>query len=97
MSKKRQSYSGEYKGKVALEALRGLKTLAQQSADTGVHANQIRLWKQQVQEGVASLFAQAKVPANTTADSSVVAQLYEEIGRMKMELSWLKKKHEAVD
>ena len=97
MSKKRQSYSGEYKGKVALEALRGLKTLAQISSETGVHANQIRKWKQQAQEGISGLFTQPRQSTGAAPDVAVVSQLYEEIGRMKMELDWLKKKHESID
>ena len=91
MSTKRQSYSGEYKGKIALEALREFKTLSQISSETGIHPNQIRQWKQHVHANVASLFTQARQAVATSDASAVLPQLYEEIGRLKMEMAWLKK------
>ena len=91
MSMKRQSYSGEYKGKIALEALKELKTLAQISSETGVHSNQVRQWKQQVKDGVASLFTQGVPKSCTEENCAKSAELYEEIGRMKIEINWLKK------
>ena len=86
---KRQSYSGEYKGKIALEALKELKTLAQISSETGVHSNQVRQWKQQVKDGVARLFTQGVPKSCTEENCAKSAELYEEIGRMKIEINWL--------
>ena len=60
MSPKRRQYSAEYKFKVALEAAKGSKTLAELSSATGVHANQISQWKAKLLDGGASLFQKAK-------------------------------------
>jgi len=56
MSKKRRRYSAEYKFKVALEAAKGTKTLAEIAGETGVHPNQISRWKSQLLEGGAHVF-----------------------------------------
>lgn len=91
MSEKRKSRSAEFKGKVALEALKGLKTVNELASEYGVHPVQISQWKKQLQEGVAGIFSrsQSKRPAE---EESLKAKLYEEIGRLKIELDWLKKK-----
>jgi transposase-like protein len=91
MSKKRRQYSSETKFKLALEAAKGSKTLAEISSDAGVHPNQISQWKSQLLDEGAGLFRR-------NPDKSVrelhqqEAELYEQIGRLKMELEWLKKK-----
>ena len=91
MSKKRRQYSSEYKFKLALEAAKGSKTLAQLSSDTGVHPNQISQWKAQLLDGGANLF-QHKPEQSLRELQQQEAELYEQIGRLKMELEWLKKK-----
>ncbi len=91
MSKKRRQYSSEYKFKLALEAAKGTKTLAELSSDTGVHPNQISQWKAQLLDGGAELFQ--RNPEQSLRDlQQQEAELYEQIGRLKMELEWLKKK-----
>ena len=91
MSKKRRQHSAEYKFKVALEAARGSKTLAELSSDTGVHANQISQWKSQLLEEGAGLFHRNGAKSLHEFQQQE-AELYEQIGRLKMELEWLKKK-----
>ena len=91
MSKKRRQYSSEYKFKLALEAAKGSKTLAQLSSDTGVHPNQISQWKAQLLDGGANLF-QRNPEQSLRELQQQEAELYEQIGRLKMELEWLKKK-----
>jgi putative transposase len=91
MSKKRRQYSAQYKFKIAMEAAKGQKTLSELSSETGIHPNQISSWKRQLLEEGADLFERNgtrkdKVPAEQEAE------LYEQIGRLKMELEWLKKK-----
>ena len=89
--KKRKIFSGEFKAKVALEAIRGLKTVNEIAQDFGVHPTQVGLWKQEVQEQAASLF-EVKRGAKPVDPSATPERLYAEIGRLKMELDWLKKK-----
>ena len=91
MSKKRRQYSGQYKFQVALEAAKGNKTLSELASETGVHPNQISSWKRQLLDEGGELFARnGGKPKPAEGEES--AALYEQIGRLKMELEWLKKK-----
>ena len=89
--KKRKIFSGEFKAKIALEAIRGLKTVNEIAQDFGVHPTQVGLWKKELQEQAASLF-EVKRGAKPVDPSATPERLYSEIGRLKMELDWLKKK-----
>jgi len=91
MARKRRSFSGAFKAKVALAACRGDKTTAQLAAEYEVHVGQITAWKKQLLEGVPELFedGRGKRGAEDTANDQ---ELYEQIGRLKMEVEWLKKK-----
>jgi putative transposase len=91
MTTKRRQYSAEFKFKVALEAAKGRKTLAELASEAQIHPNQISDWKRQLLEQGANLFRR-----NTTGQhrehETLQAELYEQIGRLKMELEWVKKK-----
>jgi transposase-like protein len=89
--KKRKVFGGEFKAKVALEAVRGLKTVNEIAQDFGVHPTQVGQWKRELQEQAGSLF-DAKRGAKPADESASPERLYSEIGRLKMELDWLKKK-----
>jgi transposase-like protein len=91
MSKKRRTFSDKFKAKVALEAVRGVKTLAQLAAEYQVHPNQISKWKKTLVSQASELFASEK---NSTArtEEEITAPLYEEIGRLRMDVRWLEKK-----
>lgn len=90
MSRKRRTFSAAFKAKVALAAAKGDKTTAQLASQYGVYANQISAWKKQLLSGAPQLFADGRRQAST--DSSQEEVLYEQIGRLKMEVEWLKKK-----
>jgi putative transposase len=90
MSRKRRSFSGAFKAKVAMAACRGEKTTAQLAAEFGVHAGQVTAWKKQLLEGVAGLFEDGRSKRAEEATNEEV--LFEQIGRLKMEVEWLKKK-----
>jgi transposase-like protein len=96
MSKRRRRYSAEYKFKVALEAARGAKTLAEIASETGVHPNQISQWKGQLLENGAHVFSSNGAQQQREVEK-LEAELYEQIGRLKMELEWLKKKAACFD
>jgi putative transposase len=91
MTRKRRSFSGAFKAKVALAACRGEKTTAQLASEFGVHAGQVAAWKKQLLEGAVGLFEDGR-GKRATADATSDEELYEQIGRLKMEVEWLKKK-----
>ena len=91
MERHRKKYSAEFKAKVALAAARGEKTLSQLAEQYSVHANQISKWKSQLLESVPDLFRDGR-QKKKEKDSIREEQLYEQIGRQKVELDWLKKK-----
>ena len=91
MARKRRSFSGAFKAKVALAACRGDKTTAQLAAEYEVHVGQITAWKKQLLEGAPELFADGR-SKRAVEDGADEAELYEQIGRLKMEVEWLKKK-----
>lgn len=88
---KRKNFSGEFKTKVALEAIRGIKTVNQIGQEFGVHPTQVGMWKKELQEQAPSLFDAKRGPKPVDPSASL-ERLYSEIGRLKMELDWLKKK-----
>ena len=90
-TKKRKVHLPEFKAKVGLEALRGVKTINEIAQDHGVHPVQVSQWKKEIQEQAKSLFEGKRGP-QPVADHSAPDRLYGEIGRLKMELDWLKKK-----
>jgi putative transposase len=91
MSRKRRVLGAALKAKVALAAVRGDKTTAQLASQFGVHTSQVTAWKKRLLEGVSELFADGR--KNRKDEPSVDEQeLYEQIGRLKMEVEWLKKK-----
>ena len=91
MARKRRSFGSSYKAKVALAACRGEKTTAQLAAEFGIHASQITAWKKQLLEGAAGLFEDGR-GKRAADDAANDQELYEQIGRLKMEVEWLKKK-----
>jgi putative transposase len=91
MTKKRQRRSAEFKFKVALEALKEQKTLSQLASEYEVHPTQITQWKKQLLDGGSGLFGQQRAHEQHE-QSAREAELFEQIGRLKMELEWLKKK-----
>ena len=87
----RKTFSGEFKARVALEAVRGVKTVNEIAQEFGVHPTQVGLWKKELQEQAGNLFETKRGPKPVDQSSSP-ERLYSEIGRLKMELDWLKKK-----
>lgn len=94
MSVKRKKYSPAEKAKIALEAIKGESTLAQISTKYGVHATQINKWKKQLMAHLPDAFSD-KDKQEKVAHNEEVAQLYEQIGRLKVENDFLKKKSEV--
>ena len=96
MSKKRRLFDAEYKFRVALEAAKGSKTVSQLANEHQIHPNQIRNWKRQLLEEGAGIFTR-NVDRKQREQEAQEAEFYEQIGRLKMELEWLKKKVARFD
>ena len=90
-TKKRNTHLPEFKAKVGLEAVRGVKTVNQIAQEFGVHPVQVGQWKREIQAQAKTLFEGKRGPQPIAAHSAP-DRLYGEIGRLKMELDWLKKK-----
>jgi len=89
MTRKRRSFSISFKAKVALAAARGDKSTAELASKFGIHTSQVTAWKKQLLAGAPELFADGRSrPAEASADEQ---ELHEQIGRLKMEVEWLKK------
>ena len=98
MAKKRKVHSGEFKAKVALAAVKEMETVSQLASHYGVHPSQIHQWKRQLVADAGGLFGDAGRPRKSESEEATrVPELYEQIGRLKMELEWLKKKVGAVE
>jgi transposase len=91
MSRKRKNYPAGFKARVALAAVKADKTVNELAGQFEVHPTQIHDWKKQLLGGAEQIFAN---PAKTMAADAEAqkAELFEQIGRLKMELEWLKKK-----
>jgi putative transposase len=90
MLQKRKQYKAQFKFQVALEALKGLKTVNQLASEHELHPNQVSHWKRQLLEEGASIFSNSSAQTQQVATQRE-AELYEQIGRLKMEVEWLKK------
>jgi putative transposase len=90
MKGKRTAHSDKFKAKIAIEALKGIKTLSELASEYKIHPNQISTWKRQLQMNAEELFSRGKSKSKT--EEELTAPLYEEIGRLKMDIKWLEKK-----
>jgi len=91
----RKSYDATFRAKVALEAVKGEKTLAELSSEFSVHANQIRNWRKQLLEMLPDLFTDRRKKRDKDSEE-LISELYRQIGQMKVELDWLKKKSQKL-
>src|SRR5512147_128927 len=87
----RKSFTAEFKAKVALEALRSEKTVNELAGAYEVHPNQVSNWKREAQAGLVDIFS-TKRGRQTVYDLAEQERLHSQIGRMQVELAWLKKK-----
>lgn len=93
MARKRRSFTPSFKAKVALEALKEVKTISEIAQKHKLHPTQINLWKKQLLDGAEEVFLDGRTKQQApVSDEPEAAELYEQIGRLKVQLEWLKKK-----
>lgn len=91
MNKQRNHYSADFKAKVALAAIKGQQTVNEIATRYSLHPNLVLQWKKQALEALPDAFSNRR--ARAAQDEEVLkAQLYQQIGQLKVELDWLKKK-----
>jgi transposase-like protein len=87
----RKSYTADFKARVALEAIKGERSISELASHYEVHPNQVTSWKKQLLEEMSGIFSD-KRKREKLAEEDDKSKLYEEIGRLKIEVDWLKKK-----
>jgi putative transposase len=91
MKNKRRNHAAQFKAKVALAAAKGDKTIAELAGEYEVHPNQITQWKKQLLESLPEIFSRRRQNEQHEQEE-LTAELYQQIGQLKVELDWLKKK-----
>ena len=89
--KRRRRFSAEFKARVAWEALKEQKTIAELAAEYEVHPSQITQWKKQLLDALPEVFSQRR-DQDRKRQEELTDRLYRQVGQLKVELDWLKKK-----
>ena len=92
----RKSYDSRLKVQVALEALKNHRTIAQIASEYGIHPNMVTQWKQRLLNELPDIFNN-KHQKNKQDNETLQAELYRQIGQLKVELDWLKKKSGIIN
>ena len=93
---KRRTHSPEFKARDAMEAISGRKTIQEIAADHAIHPIQVSQWKRQLLDGASELFTRGKQHKDTGESQAKEAELFQQIGRLQMELEWLTKKSQLL-
>ena len=91
MGKERKQYQAAFKSKVALEAIKGVRTVNEIATHYGVHPTQVAQWKKQALEHLQEAFSDGR-KRHERAEVELQSELYQQIGQLKVELDWVKKK-----
>ena len=86
----RRKLSPAFKAKVAVEALREQKTIPQIASQHGVHSSQVQKWKRDLRDGIPEIFANGKGRKDIDKEE-LIEELYKQIGKLQVELDWIKK------
>lgn len=92
----RKKHSAQFKAKVAIDAMRESQTMGELSSKHGVHRVQIQQWKKRITEAAPNILATKSETPKLSEQTKLIDDLYREIGRLKVENDWLKKKHNSL-
>ena len=92
MSTKRQQHSAKFKAKVAIEAIKENQTIAEIASKFEVHSSQIHKWKKQLLNQAMELFTDRRKQKEAKKEQDIKDELFQKIGKLNVELDWLKKK-----
>ena len=92
----RKKHSNELKARIALDAIKGQKTISELASEYGVHANQISRWKQQLLDAAPDVFTRGK-DKETEKNEVERDRLYKKVGQLQIEVDWLKKRQVIWD
>ena len=95
MTGQRKRYSAALKAKVAIEAIKGQKTTNEIATEYAVHPTQITQWKKQALDSLPDLFS-TRESRQAKSEEALIANLYQEIGQLKVQVDWLEKKSKAL-
>jgi transposase-like protein len=91
MKRQRRQFSADWKAKIALEAIKGQRTIQEIASHYEIHPSLVTHWKKQLLEGASQIFSSGKM-AEAQADEELKAELYQQIGKLQVEVDWFKKK-----
>jgi transposase-like protein len=91
MKRHRRQFSADWKAKIALEAIKGQRTIQEIASHYEIHPSLVTHWKRQLLEGAVEIFSSGKTQ-EAKADEELKAELYQQIGKLQVEVDWLKKK-----
>ena len=91
MKTQRNRYTADFKAKLALEVIKGNRTLNEIASEASVHPNLLTQWKRQMIESLPTVFSDKRIKENKEQEE-LTLQLFQQIGQLKVELDWLKKK-----
>lgn len=92
----KKSFSAQFKSKVALEAVKGNKTVNELASEFGVHPTQIKSWKEELQNGATDIFSNKRKKQAKEVEAER-DRLYRQIGKLQVEVDWVKKKTGHLD
>jgi len=94
--RKRRTHSPEFKARVALEALKGIKPVHQIASDNEIHPVQVSQWKKELQENISEIFERKNAHSKDTDDEKKIEFLERKVGQLVVERDWLAKKSKEL-
>ena len=91
MKRQRKQHSADLKAKIAVEAVKGQRTIQEIASHYSIHPSQVTQWKKQLVEGASEIFTHGR-EHHAEAGEELKAELYQQVGKLQVELDWLKKK-----